>query len=119
MNNKISQSPLGKFLEMRSFNKPVSKPTGPEEQQVVPLAKPVEATKAQTSSSQNNGNETNKMLVLSRRPGQYIILDDNGKRTVIEVGDINGQQVSLGIDAPKEVSVDRAEIRKSKEKSKQ
>ena len=47
------------------------------------------------------------MLLLSRNVGQKIMIGDD---IVIVVSQIRGQQVSIGIEAPKEVSVHREEI---------
>jgi len=47
------------------------------------------------------------MLVLSRRPGEQIVIGGNIRLTVLE---IRGARVRLGIEAPPEVSVDRDEI---------
>ena len=47
------------------------------------------------------------MLVLSRRLGETLIIGDDVKVTVLG---ISGNQVRLGISAPKEVSVHREEI---------
>ncbi len=47
------------------------------------------------------------MLVLSRKKGQGIMIGDNIELTII---DIQGDQVRLGIDAPKNVSIYRKEI---------
>jgi carbon storage regulator len=47
------------------------------------------------------------MLVLSRRLGETLIIGDDVKVTVLG---ISGNQVRLGIAAPKEVSVHREEI---------
>ena len=47
------------------------------------------------------------MLVLSRRLGETLIIGDDVKVTVLGV---SGNQVRLGIAAPKEVSVHREEI---------
>ena len=52
------------------------------------------------------------MLILNRRPGESIHIGD---RIVITVLDVKGQQVQIGIDAPREISVDRAEIRKKRQ----
>jgi carbon storage regulator len=48
-----------------------------------------------------------KMLVLSRRLGETLIIGDDVKITVLG---ISGNQVRLGIAAPKEVSVHREEV---------
>jgi len=47
------------------------------------------------------------MLVLSRRVGEEIIINDNIRITVVAV---KGDRIRLGIAAPKDVTVDRAEI---------
>ena len=49
------------------------------------------------------------MLVLTRKLGESILIDDNIKITVI---DINKQQIKLGIDAPKHISINREEVAK-------
>ncbi len=47
------------------------------------------------------------MLILTRRLGEVLIIGDNVKVTVLGV---KGNQVRLGVNAPKEVSVHREEI---------
>lgn len=47
------------------------------------------------------------MLILTRNVGSAIIIGDNVKITVVKV---KGNQVTIGIDAPKEVTVHREEI---------
>ena len=47
------------------------------------------------------------MLVLSRRLGETLVIGDNVKVSVLG---ISGNQVRLGIEAPKEVSVHREEV---------
>ncbi|QXZ16069.1 carbon storage regulator CsrA [Pseudomonas sp. AO-1] len=47
------------------------------------------------------------MLILTRKPGETIRIDDNISVTVLGA---TGQQVRLGIDAPAEVEVHREEI---------
>lgn len=47
------------------------------------------------------------MLVLSRRIGEKIVIGDNVTVSVLAV---KGSQVRIGIEAPREVKVDREEI---------
>lgn len=47
------------------------------------------------------------MLVLTRRPGQFIQIGDDIEITVVEV---RGDQVRLGINAPQDVAVHRTEV---------
>lgn len=47
------------------------------------------------------------MLVLSRKKGQQIIIEGGITITVVE---IRGEKVRIGIEAPKEIKVDRKEI---------
>lgn len=47
------------------------------------------------------------MLILSRRIGETLVINENVEVTVLGV---KRNQVSLGINAPKEVSVHREEI---------
>lgn len=47
------------------------------------------------------------MLVLARKVGQSIVINDNIELLVIEV---RGDQVRLGIDAPKTIPVHRKEL---------
>ena len=55
------------------------------------------------------------MLILTRRLGETIIIEDNIKITVV---DINKQQIKLGIDAPKHITINREEVaRKVKEEN--
>ncbi len=48
-----------------------------------------------------------QMLILSRRIGEVLVIGDNIKVTVLA---IQGQQVRIGIDAPKNVEVHREEV---------
>jgi|SoiMethySBSTD1v2_1073268.scaffolds.fasta_scaffold124702_2 carbon storage regulator len=48
------------------------------------------------------------MLVLSRRIGEEIVINDNIRVTVVAV---KGDRVRLGIVAPRDVAVDRSEVR--------
>ena len=47
------------------------------------------------------------MLVLTRRIGERIVIDN---RIVLEVLQVNGQRVRLGIQAPNDVNVVRSEL---------
>lgn len=47
------------------------------------------------------------MLILARQPGESLMIGDNITVTILE---INGNQVKIGIDAPKNVDVHREEI---------
>lgn len=48
------------------------------------------------------------MLVLSRKIGEKLFID--GGRITVEVVDVRGDKVRLGIEAPKDVSVHRQEV---------
>jgi carbon storage regulator len=47
------------------------------------------------------------VLVLSRRPGESIVI---GNQVVVTVLDVRGDQIRIGIDAPREVQVHRQEV---------
>ena len=47
------------------------------------------------------------MLVLTRRLGEQIVIDDNIRLTVVSV---KGDRIRIGIEAPPSVVVDRQEI---------
>lgn len=47
------------------------------------------------------------MLVLTRKPGESIMLGDDIELTVIG---IEGEQIKLGISAPKEINIYRKEV---------
>lgn len=47
------------------------------------------------------------MLVLSRKPGEQIVVGDNIRITVVAV---SGGRVKIGIDAPDEVAIHRSEL---------
>jgi carbon storage regulator len=49
------------------------------------------------------------MLVLQRKLGERIMIGDD---IVVEVVEFRGETVRLGIEAPKEVRVDREEVRR-------
>ena len=50
------------------------------------------------------------MLIITRRPGEKIMLGDD---VVVEVIEVSGSSVRLGIQAPKSVAVYREEIWRS------
>jgi carbon storage regulator len=47
------------------------------------------------------------MLVLTRKTGEAIVIDDNIKITIVQ---IKGKQVRIGVEAPKETKIHREEI---------
>ena len=47
------------------------------------------------------------MLILSRRPGESVVLGDDVTITILEV---RGDVVRVGIDAPRSLAVHRAEL---------
>ena len=56
------------------------------------------------------------MLILTRKPGESIVIGDNVTITILGV---RGNQVRLGTDAPIEISVHREEIYHRIKKEKQ
>ena len=50
------------------------------------------------------------MLVLTRKPGERIVIDEDITVTVLEV---QGNRIRLGIEAPKEIPVMREELVRS------
>jgi carbon storage regulator len=50
------------------------------------------------------------MLVLTRKTGEAIVIDDNIKITVVQ---IKGKQVRIGVEAPKETKIHREEVYQS------
>ena len=51
--------------------------------------------------------QVNNMLALSRKKGEALVINNNIEVTVLE---IKGDQVKLGISAPKEVPIYRKEV---------
>jgi carbon storage regulator len=58
-------------------------------------------------STLNAPSEGSAMLVLSRKPGETIIIGDNIRISVVSIAP---GRVKIGIDAPKDVSIHREEI---------
>lgn len=56
------------------------------------------------------------MLVLSRKAGEEILIGDDVR---LQVVDIRGDKVRLGIDAPKELAVHRHEVWEAIKRSEQ
>ena len=56
--------------------------------------------------------EIETMLILARKIGERLIVGDH---TIITVLTVSGDQVKLGVDAPRAVAVDREEVRHAKE----
>jgi carbon storage regulator len=54
------------------------------------------------------------MLVLTRRPGEEIVIDGNIRITLVSV---KGDRVRIGIEAPPTVVVDRQEIHERRQHS--
>jgi len=52
------------------------------------------------------------MLVLSRKPGQQIVI---GSDVVVTITRVSGNQVAIGIEAPKEVTILRGELAEKKQ----
>lgn len=50
------------------------------------------------------------MLILTRKKGESIVIDENIEITIIESSD---GKVKLGIDAPKTIEVHRSEVKQS------
>ena len=55
------------------------------------------------------------MLILSRKKGESIIIDENTEITILEV---SGDKVRIGVNAPKEVTVLRSELKKTEDENK-
>lgn len=56
------------------------------------------------------------MLILTRKPSESIHIGNDVKVTVLGV---TGNQVRVGIDAPRETPIDREEVWKKKQRSQQ
>ncbi|MDD6178018.1 MAG: carbon storage regulator CsrA [Succinivibrionaceae bacterium] len=51
------------------------------------------------------------MLILSRRIGETLVVGDNVKITILSV---KGNQIRIGVEAPKEISIKRGELDEDK-----
>jgi carbon storage regulator len=47
------------------------------------------------------------MLILTRKPNERIVIGDN---VYVHILSVNGNQIRIGIDAPKEITIHREEI---------
>lgn len=56
------------------------------------------------------------MLVLTRRPGEAIIIRCGATRITVKVSRVKGERVYLGIEAPRECAVDRPERLEQKDR---
>lgn len=54
------------------------------------------------------------MLVLSRKKSESIVIKDN---IIVTIVDIKGDNIRIGIEAPRDVSVDRLEIANAKKEN--
>jgi carbon storage regulator len=54
------------------------------------------------------------MLILTRKVGETLLIGDNVKLSVLSV---KGNQIRIGIEAPKEVSIQRLELANQKDKT--
>lgn len=50
------------------------------------------------------------MLILTRRIGETLVIGDDADKVLLTVVGVQGNQVRLGIDAPKDVPVHREEV---------
>lgn len=51
------------------------------------------------------------MLILTRRPGERLVMETpSGEKVTVEVLGNHGSQVKLGVEAPRHTTVDREEI---------
>lgn len=54
------------------------------------------------------------MLVLSRKRGQRVVIGDGPDAVTVELCEVRHGRVMLGITAPPDVRVDRAEVREAR-----
>jgi len=65
-----------------------------------------------TERSIHPAQEKNEMLVLSRKPGERIVIGENIVLTVLGV---YGNKVRLGVEAPRDLSIYREEIHRRRQ----
>lgn len=57
------------------------------------------------------------MLILTRRTGETIYIGEGPRRVALTVLGVKGNQVRLGIEAPRDIVVDREEIHERKRRA--
>jgi carbon storage regulator len=56
------------------------------------------------------------MLMLGRRPGESIVCTlEDSRQIVIYIESVHGNQVRVGIEAPKSIAIDRMEVHMRKQ----
>ncbi|UTF61287.1 carbon storage regulator [Gilvimarinus sp. DA14] len=58
------------------------------------------------------------MMILSRRLGESVIIEIDREPVKLKIMSIEGKQVILGIEAPKDIKILRTEVRERIEQSK-
>jgi len=71
------------------------------------LASPLGSDRRDHTLFRQRSKETNLMLVLSRKVGEQIVIDDNIVVTVLQ---LKGKRVQIGILAPSHVNIRREEL---------
>jgi carbon storage regulator CsrA len=57
------------------------------------------------------------MLILSRFPGQRVVVGEGPGAVVVTVAEVKPGRVLLGFDAPPDVRIDREEVRAAKNRA--
>jgi carbon storage regulator CsrA len=57
------------------------------------------------------------MLILSRFPGQRVVVGEGPDAVVVTVAEVKPGRVLLGFDAPPDVRIDREEVRAAKNRA--
>lgn len=55
------------------------------------------------------------MLILSRKIGESVVINDN---VIVKILEVSGDKVRIGIEAPKEISILRSELKETAEQNK-